>query len=102
MLVFRHYPNVTPSHQSFFIDKICPKGFFKFQNSKKSDSGGFESPKVRGGNNKNRQTSIFKFQCIAKSREGLLTNIWFMVIFGYIFQGMIIFPHLPTDHHHFG
>jgi hypothetical protein len=66
----------------FFWDKNWPKRFVKLSKfKKKSDFGGFQSPEVRGKSNKNRQTSIFEFQCIAKSREGLLINIWFMVIF---------------------
>jgi hypothetical protein len=83
MLVFRHSPNVTPSHQSFFfIDKNLAKKIYQIiKNSKKSDFGGFQSPEVRGESNKNRQSSIFEFQFIAKSREKLLINIWFMVIF---------------------
>jgi hypothetical protein len=64
---------VTPSHQSFFfIEKIWPKIFFKLSKIQKiSDFGGFQSPEVRGGSNKNRQSSIFEFQFIAKSREKL-------------------------------
>jgi len=73
MLVFRHSPNVTPSHQIFFLlTKIWPKRFFKLSKIQKiSDFGGFQSPEVRGGSNKNRQSSIFEFQFIAKSREKL-------------------------------
>jgi hypothetical protein len=65
----------------FFGQKLAQKICQIIKIQKKSDFGGFQSPEVRGKSNKNRQTSIFEFQCIAKSREGLLINIWFMVIF---------------------
>jgi hypothetical protein len=72
------------------LTKFGQKDFSNFKIQKINDLGGFQSPKVRGKSNKNRQTFIFEFQCIAKSREGLLFNIWFMVIF---------LLHLPRDDH---
>jgi len=73
------------------LTKFWPKRFFKLCKIQKiSDFGGFQSPEVRGESNKNRQSSIFEFQFTAKSREKLLINIWFMVIF---------WLHLPKDDH---
>jgi hypothetical protein len=73
---------------------------FKIQNI--NDFGGFLSPKVRGGNNKNRQTSIFEFQFITKSREGLLKYCNSYMVYGHFWLHLPRDDHLRMDHHHFG
>ncbi len=52
---------------------------------------------MRGRNNKNRQTSIFEFQFIAKSREGLLKFCNSYMVYGHFWLHLPRDDHLPTS-----
>ncbi len=68
---------------------------FKIQNI--NEFGGFLPPKVRGKSNKNRQTSIFEFQSISKSREGLLNFCNSYMVYGHFWLHLPRDDHLPTS-----